>query len=310
LNDAVSIKQGTPDFYKKHTNFKKNFKRMMMNPIEHTTAPASYYDTRADSYDAFNQEHSKSINALLEKILKEHAVSSILDLTCGTGSQVFWLHNAGFDVVGSDINGKMLGIAQHKAKLHNLSIPFYRGDCCDIAIPDKTIPDKTVCDTIPANLAGVRLFDSAITIFNSIGHLVRRDFKRTLQNIKRHLKLGGIYIFDIFNLDYLKIGSNIAKLTIDWIQIKDGVSIREIQFSTISDAGILTSYTTGVHQDADGGFIKVSKGYENTLQVYNSAQLQDVLREHGFAVLSQMGMHGEAFSPEHNERIITIAQSV
>ena len=42
-----------------------------MKTLKHTTAKASYYNTRAECYDEFNENNSKAINALLEKILKE-----------------------------------------------------------------------------------------------------------------------------------------------------------------------------------------------------------------------------------------------
>ena len=87
-----------------------------MKTLKHTTAKASSYNTRAERYDEFNENNSRAINALLEKILKEHQVATVLDLTCGTGSQVFWLVEAGFEVVGSDISRSMLKIAKQKAK--------------------------------------------------------------------------------------------------------------------------------------------------------------------------------------------------
>ena len=164
-----------------------------MKTLKHTAAKASYYNTRAECYDEFNENNSRTMNALLEKILKEYNVSSALDLTCGTGYQVFCLKEKGFEVVGSDISRSMFKIAKQKAKLKQLKIKFLESDC------------RTV-------YAGQ--FDAAITIFNAIGHLTREDFTLTIQNINRNLNLGGLYIFDIFNLDYLKSGNNITKLTI------------------------------------------------------------------------------------------------
>lgn len=260
-----------------------------MKTIKHTTAKASYYNTRAECYDEFNENNSRAINALLEKILKEHQVATVLDLTCGTGSQVFWLQEKGFEIVGSDISQSMLKIAKQKAKLKQLKIKFLESDC------------RTVH-------AGQ--FDAAITIFNAIGHLTREDFKLTIQNINRNLNPGGLYIFDIFNLDYLKAGNNITKLTGDWMAITDGQKFREIQFSTISDDGILASYSTYVYQDGNESPTKISKGYENTLQVYSSAELQGLLKENGFVVLAQTDINGEAFSKEGSERILTIAKKV
>ncbi|RUR14226.1 class I SAM-dependent methyltransferase [Legionella sp. km772] len=260
-----------------------------MKTLKHTTAKASYYNTRAECYDEFNENNSKAINALLEKILKENQVATVFDLTCGTGSQVFWLVEAGFEIVGSDISRSMLKIAKQKAKLKQLKIKFLQGDC------------RTVH-------AGQ--FDAAITIFNAIGHLTREDFKLTIQNINSNLHPGGLYIFDIFNLDYLKAGNNITKLTGDWMAATDGQKFREIQFSTISDDGILASYSTYVYQDGNESPTKVSKGYENTLQVYSSAELQNILKENGFVILAQTDINGEAFSKEASERILTVAKKV
>jgi ubiquinone/menaquinone biosynthesis C-methylase UbiE len=93
-----------------------------MKPAKHITAKASHYNTSAQSYDEFNEYNSKATNAILEKILKAHNVSTVLDLTCGTGSQVFWLANAGLEVVGSDINLRMLKIAKQKAKTFTLVV--------------------------------------------------------------------------------------------------------------------------------------------------------------------------------------------
>ena len=91
-----------------------------MKTLKHTTAKASYYDTRAELYDEFNENNSRAINALLEKILKEHHVATVLDLICGTSSQVFWLKEKGFEVIGSDISQGMLKIAKQKAELKQL----------------------------------------------------------------------------------------------------------------------------------------------------------------------------------------------
>ena len=260
-----------------------------MEILKHKTAHASYYDTRAEHYDEFNENNSRGINSLLEKILKEQNASSILDLTCGTGSQVFWLAERGFKVVGSDISHSMLNIAKEKAARKNLEIRFLEADC---------------------RMVNAGKFDAAITIFNSIGHLTREDFKLAIQNINSNLNPGGIYIFDIFNLDYLRAGNNITKLTGDWMTISGEKKLRKIQFSTISDDGILASYSTYIDQDANSSPTKISTGYENRLQVYSSSELADMLKESGFSILKQTDITGEKFSQENTERILTIAKKI
>lgn len=94
-----------------------------MKSVSHKTAKSSDYDKEAESYDAFNEKHSTIINQTIEKILSHYNATTVLDLTCGTGSQVFWLTRRGFTVVGSDINAKMLKVAQEKAIRLRLSGP-------------------------------------------------------------------------------------------------------------------------------------------------------------------------------------------
>jgi len=193
----------------------------MMKPLSHVTAKASYYNSRAASYDAFNEQNSKVVNEYIEKVLRECQVKTVLDLMCGTGSQVFWLHKAGFTAVGVDINQKMLAVAKQKAKKDNLTVRFLKGDCRTTVLEP--------CDAV-------------ITIFNAIGHLTREDFVRTIVNVRKNLQRDGIYVFDIFNTDYLLQDDNMTKLTIDKFTTVEGRRMREIQFSTITNDGILASY--------------------------------------------------------------------
>lgn len=186
-------------------------KAIFMKLLSHKTAKPSHYNKEAEHYDQFNEENSKIINQTIENILKKHGVKRVLDFTCGTGSQVFWLAKKGFEVLGVDINAKMLKIARDKAKKEKLGVHFVQGNMIEVQT--------------------FGLFDSVITIFNSIGHLTKSDFAKTIQNIYKNLKLGGIYIFDIFNLDYLLHDNNITKLTIDWQTINDGIKARVVQYN-------------------------------------------------------------------------------
>jgi SAM-dependent methyltransferase len=44
-------------------------------------------------------------------------------------------------------------------------------------------------------------FDAVITIFNAVGHLTKSGFEKAIRNIHRNLNAGGIYVFDILNLE-------------------------------------------------------------------------------------------------------------
>lgn len=253
--------------------------------ISHVSAKPSHYNKGAEHYDVLNEENSKVINQLIENILKKHKVKTVLDLTCGTGSQAIWLAKCGYKVVGSDINSNMLKIAKNKARQEKLDIKFLKGDVRSIQVGQ---------------------FDAVITIFNAIGHLTKIDFEKAIQNIGKNLKKGGLYIFDINNLNYLLKDNRITNLTIDWQRHTDSTLIREIQYSTIDTDGILASYTTFYSQQGlDKPRINKSK---QTLQVYTARQLKLMLENNGFIIIEQCAVDGSDFSDSQTDRIMTIAQ--
>ena len=257
-----------------------------MKLLSHSSAKSSHYDQAAEKYDLFNTENSKVINKTIEKVLKKYRAKSILDMTCGTGSQVFWLAKLGYDVIGSDINSKMLKIAKDKAQEEKVDIRFIKGDMRTLKVGK---------------------FDSVITIFNAVGHLTKSDFEKAMRNIHRNLKDGGIYIFDINNLSYLLKDNNITTLTIDWLRTSDDTVLRDIQYSTIDKNGILASYTTHYEQP-DTRKPKISQSAQ-TLQVYTAQQLKDMLGRNGFKVLNQYAIDGSKFNETKSDRILTVAQT-
>ena len=251
----------------------------------HTSAKPSHYNKEAESYDAFNENSSKLLNQLIENTLKKHGVRTVLDITCGTGSQVFWLAKRGFEVTGSDISSSMLKIAKGKAEEEKLVLKFLKGDM---------------------RFTKVGEFDAVISIFNAVGHLTKLDFEEAIRNIHRNLKDGGLYIFDIFNLGYLQHGDNITKLTIDWQKIVGDIKYREIQYSTISEDGVLASYDTYYEQKGNDK-PNISRK-STTLQVYSATELKEMLHKNGFKVIDQCNIDGSVFTENKSERILTIAR--
>lgn len=257
-----------------------------MTKIRHGKIP-NWYDEDAKYEEAINEDspNSRTTNRTIEKILKKYKVKTVLDLTCGTGSQVFWLLKRGYQVTGSDISNGMLKIAEKKAKKQKINIKFLRGDMRTIKVGK---------------------YDAAITIFNAIGHLTKAGFEKTMRNVHRNLNDGGIYIFDIINLDYAKNGDNIIKLSYEIIEKLGKNTIRTIQHSIINKNGILISYTTHYEQKVSGN-PKMSTGV-TTLQLYTAIELKEMLIRNGFKVLGQYGIDGTKFLGKHTERIVTVAK--
>lgn len=253
----------------------------------HKSAKPSHYNKEAASYDAFNEKSSREINQLIENILRDHGVKSVLDLTCGTGSQVFWLAKRGYEVIGADINSKMLRIAKMKSKQENLPLKFLKGDMRTLKVGE---------------------FDAVITIFNAIGHLTKIDFEEAIRNVGKNLKYGGVYIFDIFNLSYFLDGNNITRLTIDWQEIVGDSKFRDIQYSTISEEGILASFDT--HYEQTGSNKPLITKSSQTLQIYPAKELIEMLHRNGFKVLKQCSIDGSTFIENKTERIVTVSKKV
>jgi 2-polyprenyl-3-methyl-5-hydroxy-6-metoxy-1,4-benzoquinol methylase len=253
--------------------------------LSHQSAKPSHYNDEAFHYDAFNEENSRVINGTIEKVLKKHKVKTVLDVTCGTGSQVFWLTNAGFSAVGSDINARMLNIAKEKAKEHKPVIKFIKGDM------------RTV---------KVGKFDAIISIFNAIGHLTREDFAIAIKNAAENLHDHGLLIFDIFNADFLRHKDNITKFTIDCLTETNDVAARVIQYSTIDDKGVMASYTF-LYEKEKNHKAKMSQSAQ-TLQIYSALELRQLLKDNGFLVIEQCGIDGHKFQRLKTDRILTVAR--
>lgn len=268
----------------------KNLSSLYHTP--HIKAKADHYTPAAKDYDYFNESNSESMNKILLKLIRSHfpKANKVLDVTCGTGSQVFYLTKNGFHVTGSDINPNMLEVAREKAKK---SFPELY----------KRLHLRDMCST------GLGEFDVIISMFNAVGHLTKIDFQNAMSSLRCNLVKDGVYIFDIFNANYLRYGNNISKLTIDNIEKRSDCSvIREIQYSDIDDEGVLKSYS--VFYDYDSARqCKIYTKFQ-TLQAYTPEELVKMLEHSGFKVLEQCGIKQEAILDKDTERMFTVAQAI
>jgi ubiquinone/menaquinone biosynthesis C-methylase UbiE len=106
-----------------------------MNDPKHKLGLPLEYQQMPEYFDAHNiSEQTEAKNALIEKLLKEQNVKSVLDMTCGTGSQVFYLAERGLDVIGSDFSPALLDIARAKTKEMHRKITFIDGDIRNLKI--------------------------------------------------------------------------------------------------------------------------------------------------------------------------------
>ncbi len=135
----------------------------------------------ANYYDALYREkdYEKECDFLQQiwEELSSDSIGRILDLGCGTGGHALPLAQRGYDVVGVDRSEQMLEIAREKAIQANLPVEFKQGDIRDLELG--------------------RTFDAVVSMFAVIGYQTANDdLAAAFRTASRHLKLGGLFIFD------------------------------------------------------------------------------------------------------------------
>lgn len=125
-------------------------------------------------YDQENESFQDDIPFLLK--WADKAEGPIVDLACGTGRATIPLAEAGFEMIGVDINGNMLAEAKRKAAELSALVQWEEQDCTDFVLPNRS-----------------RMI---FTVGNSFQHfLTNEDQDRLLNSVCKHLEPGGIFIF-------------------------------------------------------------------------------------------------------------------
>lgn len=131
---------------------------------------AKYYDL------IYNDKNYKNEVTFIEDIFENtYKPKKILELGCGTGNYTQILLERGYEITGVDISENMLKIAKEKCTCN-----FIRGSIRDISINDR--------------------FDACIAMFAVMGYITENsDIVKVLNNIRRHLKPNGLFVFDVWN---------------------------------------------------------------------------------------------------------------
>lgn len=252
--------------------------------MKHVSASANHYDFSADRYDAIYEKNQEINDEVIAKILKNKR--TVLDLSCGTGQQAVYLAKKGFSVTGVDINKKMLAVARSKKKKFKLNCSFSHGDM---------------------RTSQMGSFDAVITIFNAIGHLTKSDFQKAMKNIAKNLNPRGLYVFDIFNLDFMLDGTNVTNLTIDQMVKEKNRVLRKIQYSTVTKKGILASHTTSIAEALPSGRVREARGSQ-TLQIYTVEMLKEMLDKAGFSLYKKFDIQGHRFHKKKTKHMLLVAK--
>ena len=141
----------------------------------------------AENYDLFyeNKDYEAECD-LIEKICQRYAgsqVGTILDLGCGTGNHTIPLAHRGYKVTGIDRSSDMVKYAETKAQLQH----------AELKKAPQFIKEDVRCLELDES------FDAVIMMFAVLGYqLTNPDLIGTLGTVRKHLKPGGLFIFDVW----------------------------------------------------------------------------------------------------------------
>lgn len=137
------------------------------------------YDKYAKVYDQSKQDRlSKQMVPYIRQLWDQQGVNpkSLLDLACGTGTAALAFARLGIQVTGVDLSDEMLDVARKKRL--GKRVNWQQGDMRKLQLSES--------------------FDAAICLYDSLNYLLSpSEFEATILGVARHLRPGGLFIFDV-----------------------------------------------------------------------------------------------------------------
>lgn len=133
-----------------------------------------------------------TIDSTIDWILSstENKNLNILDLGCGPGLYSEKLAQKGHKVTGIDFSSNSIAYAKQEAEKKKLKINYRIDNYLNLELEENS-------------------FDLVILIFTDFGPLLPKEREQLLLNIRKALKPGGLFIFDVLNDK--NIGENISQ---------------------------------------------------------------------------------------------------
>ena len=214
---------------------------------------AKYYDLIYK-----NKDYKREVNFIEDIFENTYKPKKILEIGCGTGNYTRILLERGYEITAVDISENMLKIAKEKCACN-----FISGNIRDISINDK--------------------FDACIAMFAVMGYITENsDIVKVLNNIHKHLKPNGLFVFDVWNgLAVLRIlpESRIKEAENDEVKILR-IAIPNLRsFNHICEV----NYKLIILNKEDITFNEVNE--KHVVRFYFPQEIKHYLEEAGFAVL-------------------------
>lgn len=163
---------------------------------------ASFYDSLSADYHLIFADWKKSIayqGETLDKLIKSQTVKadnlSLLDCSCGIGTQAIGLALKGYNVHATDISSASVQRAQIEAKDFNVSIKF---GIADFRFLNKQVDGR---------------FDVVLSCDNSLPHLLTEEYlTMAINNMKEKLRSDGLLLISIRDYDAILLERPVGDL--------------------------------------------------------------------------------------------------
>lgn len=248
------------------------------------------YQKYAQYYDYFELAgfaESEELNEFLDELFELNSVKTVVDFSCGTGAQCVGLARKGYQVTAADINPAMLELAKQKAAKASINnLKFTQADM---------------------RTASLGTFEAAISIFNAIGHLTRKECADFFVNAFNHLVDGGLFVTDILNFSSLQRGG-FEQYSSFSREISDGdCLIQHTRQSELDEENkIITISSSTRFQDG----VNAPKSIEDhwQMQIYDHQELLSMLKNAGFAKTMMFSAAGAPFEKYKSDNILLLSQ--
>jgi SAM-dependent methyltransferase len=153
----------------------------------------AFYDNLAAHYHLNYRDWHEAVprqGKVLAKLIRDrgdgHDASTVLDCSCGIGTQAIGLAIEGFEVTGTDLSPASVERAKREAEAFGVTAAFSVADM------------RQVANLVPGT------FDVVISCDNSLPHLMTdADLRLALANMYEKLRPGGLLVIGIRDYDAL-----------------------------------------------------------------------------------------------------------
>ena len=161
-------------------------------PTAHATR--QFYDSLSEDYHLIfhdwavsRENQARIIHTLIqEKIPRAPKTLSVLDCSCGIGTQAIGLAKLGYRITATDLSPKAVERARAEAGKAGVAIRFGVADFCHL---EEQVPD---------------IYDVVLSFDNSLPHLLEdHEFSLAFRSIRGKLKNNGLFLASIRDYDRL-----------------------------------------------------------------------------------------------------------